>query len=97
MTTIEEMEEKFNQLQADVERFKMFAQRKNNETRMESKAYGAEILEKVEGLQDQMDMRFDAVEVQLGQMTEAINTLVGLLRTAVKDSMKKDEPETDRE
>ena len=93
MSTNEELEEKINELSQQFKDFKMFRQRRDTEIRTESKAYGAEILERVEGLQEQIDYRFDASNQRLDAMNAlmesvslGVDSLMGLIRRGMRDS-----------
>lgn len=82
------LEENFEKHTGVVEQLRIIQQRRSEEirsVRLESKSYGAEILDKLEAMQDQMNDRFEGAHERMDKLTTAVETLVSLLGNALKD------------
>lgn len=77
---VDELAQRIAAVETNLASFKMFEQRRATELRVESKAYGAEILEKVERMQDQMNERFELVNTRLDDVHSGITTILQHLR-----------------
>jgi DNA anti-recombination protein RmuC len=100
--SVEELERRLNELQDTVERIKTTTRNRITESRVEMKGYAAEILERLEGLQEQMDLRFDAtsaaiqstharmdsVTVELTHLGDSVKGLVDILRNGLQSVME---------